>query len=273
MEVHHHSRHPKKWKEYITEFVMLFAAVTLGFLAENVREEQIIKHQTSSVLSQLRQELMMDTATLVNMKVTHSKLDTAAELISYMILEGKLKENMENFFLLNGYFSYRSGIFETNCIALDQLKYAGMLKNIKQKDVRLAIENYSLSLKNLEGRAIREQEFMNKYIDELRTAAFDHYKAYDSNRVNFNLVKGKTVTQATINCNGVSFKINLVKTFVPEKLTLKVFDQRDYLNKILHLNSIRNSTQDRQYDLAYTRAIDLIKAVEKYYPEVLEEDH
>lgn len=273
MELHHHSRHPKKWKEYITEFIMLFAAVTLGFLAENVREEQIIKHHTSSVLSQLRQELMMDTATLSNMKVTHAKLDTAAELISYMILKNKLEENKKSFFLLNGYFSYRSGIFETNCIAIDQLKYAGMLKNIRQKEVRVAIENYSLSLKNLEGRAMREQEFMNKYIDELRTAAFDHYKAYDSNRVNFNLVKGETVTQAVIDCNGITFRINLIKTFIPEQLTLKPFDQRDYLNKILHLNSIRNSTQDRQYDLAFVRAVDLIKAIEKYYPEVLDEDH
>lgn len=34
MEVHHphHPTHKKKWSEYITEFVMLFAAVTLGFL-------------------------------------------------------------------------------------------------------------------------------------------------------------------------------------------------------------------------------------------------
>ena len=32
MEVHHHSHHPKKWKEYVTEFIMLFAAVTLGGL-------------------------------------------------------------------------------------------------------------------------------------------------------------------------------------------------------------------------------------------------
>lgn len=31
-------------KKYITEFIMLFAAVTLGFLAENLREHQIINH-------------------------------------------------------------------------------------------------------------------------------------------------------------------------------------------------------------------------------------
>jgi len=46
MEVHHshHSGgHRKNWKEYITEFIMLFAAVTLGFFAENLREHQIEK--------------------------------------------------------------------------------------------------------------------------------------------------------------------------------------------------------------------------------------
>ena len=45
MEVHHHSHHLKKWKEYISEFLMLFAAVTLGFFAENLREHQIEKHR------------------------------------------------------------------------------------------------------------------------------------------------------------------------------------------------------------------------------------
>ena len=45
MEVHHHSHHPKKWKEYITEFLMLFLAVSLGFFAENLREQQIEKHR------------------------------------------------------------------------------------------------------------------------------------------------------------------------------------------------------------------------------------
>jgi len=37
MEVHHKHHVPKKWSEYLTEFFMLFAAVTLGFFAENQR--------------------------------------------------------------------------------------------------------------------------------------------------------------------------------------------------------------------------------------------
>jgi len=41
----HHIAHKKKWNEYILEFLMLFVAVSLGFLAENLREQQIEKHR------------------------------------------------------------------------------------------------------------------------------------------------------------------------------------------------------------------------------------
>ena len=40
MEVHHHPAvEKKKFKEYFLEFLMIFLAVTLGFIAENIREE------------------------------------------------------------------------------------------------------------------------------------------------------------------------------------------------------------------------------------------
>src|SRR6476659_2694983 len=46
MEVHHHPdihHKPKKWKEYFLEFLMIFLAVTLGFIAENIREHRVEK--------------------------------------------------------------------------------------------------------------------------------------------------------------------------------------------------------------------------------------
>jgi hypothetical protein len=62
MEVHHphHPTHKKKWSEYIIEFVMLFAAVTLGFFAENVREHQIIEHKTDLNLQSIILDLKKD---------------------------------------------------------------------------------------------------------------------------------------------------------------------------------------------------------------------
>src|SRR5438045_883094 len=42
MEVHkhpHHVTHKKRWGEYFLEFLMIFLAVFLGFVAENIREK------------------------------------------------------------------------------------------------------------------------------------------------------------------------------------------------------------------------------------------
>jgi hypothetical protein len=60
MEVHHHSHHPKKWKEYVTEFVMLFAAVTLGFFAENYREGIVEQHKKEKLLHSVVDNFKLD---------------------------------------------------------------------------------------------------------------------------------------------------------------------------------------------------------------------
>ena len=40
MEVHHHPKPGKKnFKEYFLEFLMIFLAVSLGFFAEQIRED------------------------------------------------------------------------------------------------------------------------------------------------------------------------------------------------------------------------------------------
>ena len=64
MEVHHHAHSPKNWKEYILEFIMLFTAVTLGFLAENVRENLIESHREMQYMESLVSDLEIDYQTL-----------------------------------------------------------------------------------------------------------------------------------------------------------------------------------------------------------------
>src|ERR1700719_365034 len=65
MEVHHHPdlHHRKKHiREYFLEFLMIFLAVTLGFFAENLRE-QIKDHRlVRQSLQSLKQDLRADMA-------------------------------------------------------------------------------------------------------------------------------------------------------------------------------------------------------------------
>jgi len=85
MEVHHHTHHPKKWKEYITEFIMLFAAVTLGFFAENQREHLVERHRENQYIQSLYEDLKKDTSMLNTIiaynDIQINKIDTVNKII------------------------------------------------------------------------------------------------------------------------------------------------------------------------------------------------
>src|SRR4051812_20361396 len=56
MEVHHHPdlhHKPKPWKEYLLEGLMIFLAVTLGFIAENIREHITEKEKVKQSMESL----------------------------------------------------------------------------------------------------------------------------------------------------------------------------------------------------------------------------
>ena len=88
MEVHHphHPTHKKKWTEYLLEFLMLFLAVFLGFIAENLREISVEKHRAKEYMHSLIEDLEADTS---NIQSTIS----LAEVI---------KKQTENLSLLDG---------------------------------------------------------------------------------------------------------------------------------------------------------------------------
>ena len=61
MEVHHHPNVEKKGlKEYFLEFLMIFLAVTMGFFAENLREDisnrEILKNNMETIVANLKSD-------------------------------------------------------------------------------------------------------------------------------------------------------------------------------------------------------------------------
>ncbi len=66
METHypHHVTHKKKWGEYLLEFFMLFLAVFLGFIAENIRESSIERHKEKEYMESMVEDLKTDSAFL-----------------------------------------------------------------------------------------------------------------------------------------------------------------------------------------------------------------
>ena len=68
MEVHSHTHTAdpdshwgrKKWTHYLWEFLMLFLAVFCGFLAENIRENELERHREKEYIRSLVKDLQYD---------------------------------------------------------------------------------------------------------------------------------------------------------------------------------------------------------------------
>ena len=101
MEVHHphHPTHKKKWSEYIIEFVMLFAAVTLGFFAENVREHQIIDHKTHQNLESVVLDLKKDSLLIQERIKEYENAAFYLEKLNELYLEYQMKTLSKNEYL------------------------------------------------------------------------------------------------------------------------------------------------------------------------------
>ncbi|NBO49303.1 MAG: hypothetical protein EBU80_06190 [Chitinophagia bacterium] len=94
MEVHHphHPTHKKKWSEYIVEFIMLFAAVTLGFFAENVREHQVIEQKTKQNLQSIVLDLSKDSLLIVERIREYENASKALDELNIIFLEYQSKK-------------------------------------------------------------------------------------------------------------------------------------------------------------------------------------
>src|SRR5688572_14131824 len=128
MEVHHHSHSArKKWTHYFWEFLMLFLAVTLGFIVENIREHYVEKHRVKQYAYSLVNELERDTQMInVVMFRIRRNIRMTDSLAAY--LRGRSINSTRNIdlFILSSIDRYPPYTWSRSTI--DQLKNSGSLR-------------------------------------------------------------------------------------------------------------------------------------------------
>ena len=146
MEVHHHSHHPKNWKEYITEFIMLFAAVTLGFFAENVREHQVINHKTHQNLQSIILDLKKDSILIQERLQEYTKASILLDKLNFLSINYQLSTISKNEFLdssLNINFDLTFGnSFYINNSSYKNTISSGSFSNINSTELKRTISDY-----------------------------------------------------------------------------------------------------------------------------------
>lgn len=92
MEVHHHPDVEKKgFKEYLLEGLMIFVAVMMGFIAENIRENISDREHVKQLTMQLVEDLKADTLSLEQLNKTENlqiaKNDTLIHILQQPITQ------------------------------------------------------------------------------------------------------------------------------------------------------------------------------------------
>ena len=151
MEVHAHSHTVpiaigrKKWTHYLWEFLMLFLAVTLGFLVENQREHYVEYKRAKDFAGLLVADLQIDIAELNRADRILNKIIIAGDSLASLLNTDIKKVPGGKLY----YYEYWSG-WRWNVISRDatlqQLKNSGSLRYMKKELVKKILD-YEESLK------------------------------------------------------------------------------------------------------------------------------
>ncbi len=143
MEVHHHPHVEKKnFKEYLLEGLMIFLAVSMGFIAENIRESITAGEKEKQYMESMIQDLKEDTVK-TNVGIGKNLARTAGldSLLNYLYHIPYTDSSLKKIYELRAHLHYRAEVFFTKR-TLVQLKNAGGLQFIKNMPVSDSIINY-----------------------------------------------------------------------------------------------------------------------------------
>jgi hypothetical protein len=147
MEVHHHTHHPKKWKEYFWEFFMLFLAVFCGFLAEIQVEHYVEQQREKKYMLSLKDELVVDTlkfaTSMAQVKEIHPLLDSL-----YENLKNPTKYNYTIQAKWNVYINENTVTYLPSLTTIIQIKNSGNLRLIKNHELLKEVILYEAMVLN-----------------------------------------------------------------------------------------------------------------------------
>jgi hypothetical protein len=163
MEVHHHPdlHHEKKpWKEYLLEGLMIFVAVVMGFIAENVRES-ITEHKRATEFAQSYYTDIKKDTVEIDHALRFGKHRMAAIDSILTVLHQPPSPHGDTVLAYKAIVASAVLPFEPSSGNFEATKASGAVRNFRQKMINLMNEY------DLQARAvIRRDDITQKFITE-----------------------------------------------------------------------------------------------------------
>ncbi len=166
MEPHHHPHlhHSKRWKDYLFEFLMLFLAVTAGFLVENQREHYIENKRAAEFSRHLLSDLRLDSLFFENRNRDLQSKQKGHDSLLYLLTKkanATDKDILETLFLIT--FAYDLPVTTTT---YNQMKASGSLRYIKNEELTACLQTYyDVLLPRCNKLTDASLEYYNQYIN------------------------------------------------------------------------------------------------------------
>jgi len=185
MEVHHHPdihHEAKPWKEYILEGLMIFLAVTMGFIAENIREGITEKQKEHEYIKAIVEDLSTDQNKIdSSIFYWNIRLNYTDSLVYLLNMKEKMVNTADFYFY--GRLVSRYVPFVCHSASFDEMKSSGMFRVIRQKNIVKKILEYYAMLPIIKEYEIRVAAEDGEYrivfaqmVDPIITAGMFNYK-------------------------------------------------------------------------------------------------
>ena len=176
----------KKWYVYFIDFIMLFVAVTLGFLAENVRDQQTDKIREISYLKNVHEDLLVD---LNRFELVMSANNWRLLMLDSLHMEiNKASPDLPSLYYYIRNLALRT-TFESSHLGLDQIKASGGFRLIQNAKIIAGIQDYERTLNS----AMKLEEVRERTLEQARfkmAVVFDAGTLYQMTK-NQSMFKGE----------------------------------------------------------------------------------
>jgi 2-polyprenyl-6-methoxyphenol hydroxylase-like FAD-dependent oxidoreductase len=176
MEVHHHpdlTHEKKKFREYFLEFLMIFLAVTMGFIAENVRESISDRSKERDYIESLMQDLKTDT-TRIGIRLEQINTQMRGMDTLEMLLTPDVNKNDSAVYTC---YRQNSSVLNENTMnfsdrTITQLFSSGNMRLLKKQSISDRITDYYFTVKNVDA----QKQYYKEYFQKCLSIALEIYE-------------------------------------------------------------------------------------------------
>ncbi|HLY70392.1 MAG TPA: hypothetical protein VKR53_11735 [Puia sp.] len=168
MEVHHHPdihHKPKKWKEYFLEFFMIFLAVTLGFFAEQMRENFAEKSREKEFMKSMVEDLKSDTANIFYFTDRANEVLGQTDSLIHMMRNPHHDKYGQTMYYFARSITTKLGRFVLSDRTYEEMKSSGSLRLIGDDVLSDSISKYYAGQIAFKEQAVLQMDKLSGYTD------------------------------------------------------------------------------------------------------------